>query len=204
MTMPQSYYSTSSWRNRLATWVLNLFGWKLLYTGLPARHGVIVAYPHTSNWDFCVGILAKWAMGIPASFLAKHTLFNIPVFGTWLKRVGGLPIDRRNPQGSVEQLKQLILQTEELWILFTPEGTRKKTPGWRSGFYRLAKQAQLPIGVAVLDFKNKEVGIVEFFEPSDNEDVDLEILRQIYAGRVGCRPELASPIIFWSPSAGDS
>ena len=204
MTMSQFSYSSRTWQSRLAGWVLNLFGWKLLFSGLPAKRGVIVAYPHTSNWDFCVGMLAKWAMGIPASFLAKHTLFNIPVFGTWLKRVGGLPIDRRNPQGSVEQLKQLILQTEELWILFTPEGTRKKTPGWRSGFYRLAKQAQLPIGVAVLDFKNKEVGIVEFFEPSDNEDVDLEILRQIYAGRVGCRPELASPIIFWSPSAGDS
>jgi 1-acyl-sn-glycerol-3-phosphate acyltransferase len=130
-------------------------------------------------------------------------LFNIPIFGSWLKRVGGVPIDRRNPQGSVEQLKQLILQSDELWILFTPEGTRKKTPGWRSGFYRLAKQAQLPIGIAVLDFKNKEVGIVEFFEPSDNENIDLEILRQAYAGRVGYRPELASPITFWSPF-GDS
>ena len=192
-----------AWQRALGRGLLRLTGWRVEGEPTSEPRSVLIAYPHTSNWDFCVGILAKWAMGIPASFLAKHTLFNIPVFGTWLKRVGGLPIDRRNPQGSVEQLKQLILQTEELWILFTPEGTRKKTPGWRSGFYRLAKQAQLPIGVAVLDFKNKEVGIVEFFEPSDNEDVDLEILRQIYAGRVGCRPELASPITFWSPF-GDS
>ena len=199
MTMPQSYYSIPTWRTRLATWVLNLFGWKLLYTGLPARRGVIVAYPHTSNWDFCVGILAKWAMGIPANFLAKHTLFKIPGFSAWLKGIGGLAIDRRNPQGSIERLAEYIHQNEDMWILFTPEGTRKKTPGWRSGFYRLAKKAHLPIGIAVLDFKKREVGIVGFFEPSEDEEADLEILRQAYSGRIGCKPELASPIVFWSP-----
>ena len=186
--------------SKLAKWLLHMLGWRLLFRGLPAPRGVIVVYPHTSNWDFCIGILGKWAMGIELKFLAKDSLFSIPVLGSWLRFLGGLPVDRSSPQGYIDDLAKMMSNQPYSWILFTPEGTRKYTPGWRSGFYRLAIKAKVPIGMAIIDYSAKEIGIEDFFIPTGTEEIDLKILREMYCDRVGCRPELAAPITFWSPS----
>ena len=85
----------------LARAVLRLAGWRVAFDGLPARQGVVIVYPHTSNWDFVIGVLAKWGIGIPVAFWGKDSLFRVPLFGRWLRWLGGMPVDRGAPQGAV-------------------------------------------------------------------------------------------------------
>jgi len=185
--------------NQLAARILKWLGWSFQFYGLPTPRGVIVVYPHTSNWDFCIGVLAKWAMGIQVTFLAKHTIFNIPVLGAWLRYLGGMPVIRSSPQGYVDDLAQMMHAKKYAWIVITPEGTRKYTPGWRSGFYRLALKAQVPIGVAYIDYKHKQIGVTKFFMPTGDEVADLNMIREVYEGREGFHPASAAPITFWKP-----
>ena len=96
--------------SRLARWILKAFGWKLAFEGFPTLQGVAIVYPHTSNWDFPVGILAKWALGIPANFWGKDSLFKFPVIGAWMRWVGGVPIDRSSPKGVVGEMVQVFKQ----------------------------------------------------------------------------------------------
>lgn len=180
----------------LAKKMLNLLGWKLFFPGLPGPHGVIVVYPHTSNWDFCIGILAKWAIGINLIFLAKDSLFRIPILGSWLSYLGGRPVVRHSPQGYVETITKEMLASPYFWVVITPEGTRKFTPGWKSGFYRLALFANVPVALAFIDYGNKEIGIQHFCQFSGDEESDLELLRVEYAKRLGFAPEKMAPIEF--------
>jgi len=188
----------------LARFLLGLAGWRVLFEGLPAMQGVIVAYPHTSNWDFIVGILAKWAIGVPAHFWAKDTLFKIPLFGAWLRWVGGLPIDRSAPRGAVAQTVDVFQEHAHagrlLWLAAAPEGTRKWTPGWRSGFYQVALGAGVPLGIARLDWGQREVRFVDFITLSGDETADYALMAEACEGVRGCRPEQASPIKPWHPS----
>lgn len=144
--------------NPLARRLLSLLGWQLHFQGLPARQGVIVAYPHTSNWDFVVAITAKWAFGLPVQFWGKDSLFKIPLFGAWLRWVGGIPVVRSASNGIVENavacLKQAQREDSYMWVALAPEGTRKRTEGWRSGFYQTVVLAGVPLGLAHLDFGN--------------------------------------------------
>ncbi len=182
----------------MARRVLGWLGWQLHFEGLPAAQGVIVVYPHTSNWDFPIGLLAKWAMGLDAKFLGKHTLFRIPLFGAWLRWLGGVSVDRSQAQGMVEQLVQVLkehkAQHGHCWLVITPEGTRSWRPAWRSGFYRLARGAQVPLGLAVLDFGRKQVRFVDFLTLSGDAEADMARIAQVYEGCAGCRPALAAPI----------
>lgn len=180
----------------IAQWILKFLGWKYFFPGLPGPHGVIVVYPHTSNWDFCIGILAKWAMGIELIFLAKDSLFTIPVLGAWLRYLGGRPVVRHSPQGYVDHISKEMLASPYFWVVITPEGTRKHTPGWKSGFYRLALKAQVPTAVAFIDYSKKEIGIKHFLQLSGDEETDLELLRQEYEGRMGLDPNKMAPIVF--------
>ncbi len=188
----------------LARWLLRLWGWRLEFHGFPALQGVAVVYPHTSNWDFPVGILAKWALGIPAHFWAKDGLFKVPVFGRWLRWVGGLPVDRRAANGAVGQMVDTFEQHKRegrlLWLGLAPEGTRSHTPGWRSGFYQVALGAQVPVAIVKFDWGRRVVSLVDFMTLSGNEAQDYAHLAACYEGVRGCRPEQASPILPWTPS----
>ena len=184
--------------------LLGLAGWRVVFDGLPALQGVIVAYPHTSNWDFIVGILAKWAIGVPAHFWAKNTLFKVPLFGAWLRWVGGLPIDRSAPRGAVAQTVDVFREHAQagrlLWLAAAPEGTRKWTPGWRSGFYQVALGAGVPLGIARLDWGRREVRFADFLTLSGDEATDYAQMAAALEGVRGCHPEQASPITPWHPS----
>src|ERR1035437_3656580 len=150
----------------LARWVLARFGWKVYFEGFPAMQGLVTVYPHTSNWDFVVMVLAKWTMGVPASFWGKDKLFRIPIFAAWLRWLGGGPVDRTSPRGVVGQAVDLIAckkaDHEYFWLGLAPEGTRRKMDGWRSGFYRTALQAKIPLGLARLDYARREVTLLDF------------------------------------------
>lgn len=188
----------------LARGLLRLAGWRVTFHGLPALQGVVVAYPHTSNWDFIVGILAKWAIGIPAHFWAKDSLFRLPGFGPWLRWVGGLPIDRSAARGAVGQTLDTFHAHAKanrlLWLAAAPEGTRRWTPGWRSGFYQVALGAGVPLGVARLDWGQREIRLVDFVTLSGDEDADFARIAALYDGVRGYHPDQGSPIVPWRPS----
>ena len=189
---------TSPRGSALARRILSLMGWQVHFQGLPALQGVIVVYPHTSNWDFPVGLLAKWTMGIQAKFWAKDSLFRIPVFGPWLRWLGGVPVDRSAARGVVEQMVDLFDRKrqagEYFWLAWTPEGTRSGRPAWRSGFYRVTLGAQVPILLAAIDYGRKQVRVMDVIELSGQVDEDMKRIAQAFEGCTGRRPDLAAPI----------
>ena len=188
----------------LARWLLGLAGWRVTFEGLPALQGVVIAYPHTSNWDFIVGILAKWAIGIPANFWAKHSLFEFPGFGRWLRWVGGLPIDRRAARGAVGQMVDTFgehaQQGRLLWLAIAPEGTRRRTPGWRSGFYQVALGAGVPVGIVCLDWGQREIRFTDFITLTGDEATDYGQFARAFDGVRGYHAEQGSPILPWRPN----
>lgn len=179
------------WARRL----LALAGWRVEVTPPPGPRCVIAVYPHTSNWDFLVGYLAKLAAGLPVHFMGKHTLFRGPL-GPVLRRMGGIPVDRRHPAGIIGQLVAEMTSRPWMWLAIAPEGTRAYVDHWKSGFYRLATAANVPIGLAFIDWRAHVVGLSEYVLPSGDEAADLERIRRAYAGKVGKRPALAGDIRF--------
>lgn len=182
----------------LARRILALLGWRLEFEGLPALQGVIVVYPHTSNWDFPVGLLAKWGMGLEVKFWGKHTLFRIPLFGAFLRWVGGLPVDKTAANGAVEQMVDAFEQKRQagdyFWLALAPEGTRSWRPTWRSGFYRLTLKAQVPLMVASLDYGRKRIRLMDVMNLTGRVPEDMARIAQLLEGSQGLRADQASPI----------
>ena len=182
----------------LATLILRALGWRVAFEGLPALQGVVMVYPHTSNWDFVIGILAKWAIGIPVKFWGKDSLFKPPIVGRWMRWIGGVPIDRKSSKGMVGGTAAQMLEARDkstfFWLAVAPEGTRSLTPGWRSGAYRVALEAKMPVGLVALDFGTKTLRFNQFVELSGDAQADFAFFAQVYAGAKGKRQELAAPI----------
>lgn len=177
---------------------LRLAGWHVRFDGLPQRQGVLIVYPHTSNWDFVVGMLAKWSIGIPVAFWGKASLFRWPLFGSWLRWLGGIPVDRHRSQGAVQTMLSRFEQARAhdhfLWLALAPEGTRRHSDGWRSGFYQVALRAGVPLGLAYLDFTRREVGLVDFLQLGGEPETDLAAIAARLGHHRGRRPEWAAPI----------
>jgi len=186
----------------IARTALRWAGWRLRFAGLPAKQGVVIVYPHTSNWDFVLGIVAKWAIGIPVTFWGKDTLFRVPLFGRWLRWIGGVPVNRQAPQGIVGQMGDELIaaraQDRFLWLALSPEGTRRRTEAWRTGFYHVACKAQVPVGLAFLDYGRREVGMERYLMMSGDANADLRAIEQALRQPRGKRPECAAPIRFES------
>ena len=182
----------------LARGILARLGWQLEFEGLPALQGVIVVYPHTSNWDFPLGLLAKWGMGLEVKFWGKHTLFRIPLFGAFMRWVGGLPVDKTAANGAVEQMVDAFEQKrqagEYFWLALAPEGTRSWRPAWRSGFYRLTLKAQVPLMVASLDYGRKRIRLMDVMNLTGRVPEDMARIAQLLEGSQGLRADQASPI----------
>lgn len=193
---------------RLQRWalrILRLMGWRVRFQSLPGPHGVVLVYPHTSNWDVLVGVLAKWAIGEPFRFVAKSSLFEGitgATIGRLLRRLGGEPIERGVATGSIARLADKINASEWFWLAITPEGTRSYKPYWRSGFYQIALAAGVPVGCAYFDFARKEVALVDYLELSGDPLADMEKIRTVYAGKQGLRPQLAANIVLRQDEAG--
>ncbi len=182
----------------LARALLRLFGWRLDFDGLPGMQGVVMVYPHTSNWDFVVGLMAKWAFGLQVRFWAKDSLFKLPLFGAWVHWVGGIAVNRASSQGLVGDTAQQMVKARErgelFWLAVAPEGTRSLSTGWRSGAYQVALQAQVPVGLAYFDYATRTVGLKSFIRLGGNPEQDLTLMAEHLAQRRGKRPEQASPI----------
>jgi 1-acyl-sn-glycerol-3-phosphate acyltransferase len=167
--------------------LLGASGWKI-EGEFPARPKMVaIVAPHTSNWDFIVGILAVFAIGIRVRFLAKHTLFKGPL-GWFMRWCGGMPVNREAPQGLVPQVVEAIEKAPAVFLAITPAGTRSSTKPWKSGFYHIAVAARAPILPVLFDGPSRAIRFLPAFEPSGDYAADLPRLQALYAGVRGIRP----------------
>ena len=179
--------------SKLSLWLLKSLGWSVHADYPGTKKYVVIAAPHTSNWDFPLGILTQWALKLDAKWIGKHTLFRWP-YGWFFRALGGIPVYRSQTLNLSQQLAALFEKTDRMVLALAPEGTRSKTNHWKTGFYHIATAAQVPIVMAYLDFGHKQVGIGGAFMPSGDIQADFEIIREFYVGRQGKFPEKASSI----------
>jgi 1-acyl-sn-glycerol-3-phosphate acyltransferase len=187
---------------RTALRVLQLFGWRVRYKPLPGPHGVVVVYPHTSNWDFIVGVLGKWAIGLPFRWLAKDSLFRGltgRTLGVLMRAWGGVPVERGTSTGTTRRLADTMRAADWFWLALTPEGTRSYRPHWRSGFYHLAVTAKVPLLMVYIDYPNKELGVVDSIDLTGDPKLDMAAIAAVYQGRRGLHPEQEAPIVLAPP-----
>ena len=187
-------FQGSAFAKRLMRWA----GWQIHFDGFPASQGVLVGYPHTSNWDFILMVMVKWATGIHIQFLAKDSLFRFPIFSTWLRRLGGLAVDRSASNGVVAQLVDMMREQKAkqnfFWLGISPEGTRRLTQGWKSGFYQVAWQANVPLCLVRIDWGHKTVDLTHSLSLTGQMEQDYVRMAQIYEGVLGFYPNQAAPI----------
>ena len=181
--------------SRLASLLPRLLGWRTVYVPPPGPKAVVMVYPHTSNWDFPLGVLFKAKHRLALKWAGKDTLFRWPLKALFL-RLGGVPINRRERTGMIEQLNDAFAQSDRLCMCITPEGTRAWTDHWKTGFYRLALAAGVQAGLGFVDFGKKRVGIERWITLSGDEERDLAVFREFYADKQACYPEKAGAIHF--------
>lgn len=170
----------------------NLLGWKVVgntnFSKNTIKKAVIIAAPHTSWHDFYIGILLRSVLGIKTNFVGKKELFVFP-FGWFFRTLGGAPINRQSNENKVQAIAKLFSENDEFRMALAPEGTRKKVEEWRTGFYYIAKEAQVPIIMFTLDFENKQNKISEPFYPTDDVKADFEFMHRFYKGVKGKVPK---------------
>lgn len=178
-------------RKRISAWLLRLLGWRV--EGFNPRQldkYIIIVIPHTSNWDFPLGLLVRnaWELN-EVKFLAKDSLFKPPL--GWLFRwLGGYPVDRSKRHNYVDAVADIFDRHERFAITIAPEGTRSKVDRLRTGFYYIALKAKVPIIMAKFDFGNKVVTFSEPFWPTGDKEADFARIREFYKDAKGKNPEL--------------
>jgi 1-acyl-sn-glycerol-3-phosphate acyltransferase len=149
---------------------------------------ILVVAPHTSNWDFLTGLWAKFALRLKASFLGKHTLFWWPL-GVFLRWLGGIPIDRSKAAGIAEDSARAFRESERLMLVIAPEGTRSHSERWKSGFYRIAVAAEVPILLIAFDYRRKVIRLGPLFRPTGDYEKDLPQIQSHFHAGMALRPE---------------
>lgn len=177
--------------------ILKIWGFK--QTGHYPREikkKLYVVYPHTSNWDFPLGILLKGALPMGVNYVAKDSLFRWPY--AWIFRaLGGIPVDRKRRTNFVDTMVNLYNSYDRLSFAIAPEGTRKKVEKWRTGFYYIALKAAIPLILVKFDFKNKEVHFSDPFQPTGDFEKDMRFIAGHFNGTIGKNPELASDLTIY-------
>jgi len=180
-------------------WLL-VFGWKVEGPPPGVPKGVVVAYPHTSNWDFPFALAVAYYHDVDIRWLGKKQMFNFP-FGWFFRWLGGIPVDRTKSTGLVDSVVDTIAQYDELCVVIPPEGTRGQSGRWKSGFYWIAVKAQVPIVLSFLDYSRKVGGIGTVFHPSGDLESDFVKIRDFYDGVLGKYPAKQVPISLLDPAA---
>jgi 1-acyl-sn-glycerol-3-phosphate acyltransferase len=185
---PASAEPSPSLLRRSARAVLKSIGWKTVLVPLPGPQGIVVVYPHTSNWDFIIGVLYKIGVSLRVRWVGKHTLFRWPLRRLFV-RLGGVPIRRNQRSGFVEAVLAEFARGEPMWLAVTPEGTRSRTSSWKSGFYRIALAADLPVGLGYIDYSTRTIGIDTYIKLTGDVAADFDRIRAFYKDKRGRRPE---------------
>lgn len=178
---------------KIAQFILTTLGWHVDAQLPTEKKYVIIGAFHTSNWDFPLGILGLWAMGLKANWVGKHTLFRGPL-GPIFKLLGGIPVDRTVHTGFIQRIAELYESRDQMALTIAAEGTRSKTEHWKTGFYHIATTANVPIALGYLDYGNKKVGVGATLYPCGDINKDFEIIREFYQDKTGLRPENQGPI----------
>ena len=165
---------------------LRLGGWRIEGAFPTETRFVTVVAPHTSNWDFTLGIAVVWAMGLRVSWLGKHSLFKAPFKG-FLRRLGGIPVNRSASHGVVGECVKAFEATPALMLALAPEGTRKGVSQWKTGFYLIASKAEVPIMPVGFDYREHVVHLMPVFEPSGNLEQDLPRIQARFSNVHGLR-----------------
>jgi 1-acyl-sn-glycerol-3-phosphate acyltransferase len=156
------------------------------------QKAVMIAAPHTSNWDYLYTISVLYALEIPIKYLGKESLFKFPL-GILVRKLGGIPVRREQKNNLVNEMAKLINDsTEQIQLIIPAEGTRSYSKEWKSGFYHIANTAGVPIILGFLDFGKKEVGFLDVFIPSGDYEKDLIKIQKNYLGITPKYPELYS------------
>ncbi len=175
----------------LYLFLFKIAGWKIIGSfPKELKKYIIAVAPHTSNWDFPVGLAARSILRIQkARFLGKSQLFK-PAYGWFFRALGGYPVERSSSHDMVDQVANIFNSHDEFILAMAPEGTRKKVEKFRTGFYYIAKKADVPIIPVGFDFGKKEVVVGQPLYPSGNMEADFEILYSFYSNIRGKNPEL--------------
>ena len=168
--------------------VLGTFGWNVTGSIPNEERIVIIAAPHTSNWDFIYAIAAVFAININVKWLGKNSIFT-PFFSSFFKWLGGIPVDRKNPASLIEYIVDIVEKEKGLVIGISPEGSRKKVDRWKSGFLRIANQTKSKILLISIDAPSKTIHIGSLFEPSGNNEEDIKFVKNYYKQFKGLNPE---------------
>ena len=163
---------------------LRLAGWKIKGRPPQLKKFVIIAYPHTSNWDFPLGVAICVIYRIKVYWLGKDSLFR-GLAGPIMKWLGGIPIDRSDAHDIVQQTIDAFDKSDEMIIVVAPEGTRSQVQKWKTGFYHIAVGAKVPIVLGYLDYANKQAGCLKSFLPTGDIDKDLVAIKAAYQGIQG-------------------
>lgn len=168
----------------------SLSKWELVVEEpLPKGGAVLVGAPHTSNWDFFLMLAIAGKTGLRYKWLGKKSLFVGPARPI-LRALGGYPVDRANSHGLVEKMAQELKDKPGHVLAITPKGTRSLAGHWKSGFYRIAEEAELPLLLCFVDSSTNTTGFGPVFYPSGDIKADMDKIREFYSGKTGIRPEL--------------
>jgi 1-acyl-sn-glycerol-3-phosphate acyltransferase len=170
---------------KICLFIIKIFHYHLDVENIPReKKYVLVFAPHTSWTDFAIGKIALTAMGVKTKFLIKKELFFFPL-GSFLKHIGGYPVDRRHAKNLTDTISEYIKGNDEIAFLVSPEGTRKRVETWKRGFYYIAKKADVPLALGYLDYRERKGGIGPIFFPTGNYDADLMEIQKYYRGMKG-------------------
>jgi len=167
---------------------MRLTGWKFAGTIPDIPKFIMIVAPHTSNWDFVVGVAARAAIRLKISWMGKDSLFKAPMGGI-MRGLGGIPVVRDKNLGVVDQVAQAFKQADRLALAITPEGTRSKRDKWKTGFYFMAKKAEVPILPVSFDYNSKTISFGELLHPTGDFESDIIVLNDFFDKAVGKNPE---------------
>ena len=165
---------------KIARFGINISGWTIKGIVPDEERIVIIAAPHTSNWDFVLAMLAIFGLNIKLRWLGKHSIFK-PGFKNFFKWLGGIPVYRDNPSSLIDNVVKIVKREKSIVIAMTPEGTRKKVKRWKTGFLRIAKQTQSKILLISIDAPTKSIEIGKIFNPTGNSEDDLAFIQKYYS-----------------------
>ncbi len=179
-------------REALGKAILDAAGWTIASDRPPSDKFVLIAAPHTSNWDFLYSIACTNSFGLPLRFMAKDSLFRGPQ-GVLLRALGGMAIDRSKHNNMVDAMVREFAERDALVLLVPPEGTRQAGQYWKSGFYHIARGASVPVGTGFVDYSRKRVGIGPLMTLSGNVKADMDAIRAFYADKHAKHPARFTP-----------
>ncbi|HAT28234.1 MAG TPA: glycerol acyltransferase [Gammaproteobacteria bacterium] len=172
----------------IAIVILKLTGWKAVGEEIGNPRFVLIAAPHTSNWDFLLMLLVVLKLRLELYWMGKNSLFPFG-FGWLMRWLGGISIDRAKSHNVVNETVRQYREHESMVILIPPEGTRSKVTTWKSGFYHIANNANVPIMMGYIDAATKEAGLADLFHPTGNLKQDIREIRVFYSKKIGLRAE---------------